>query len=147
MSDRHRLEAVDAALESARRAAREERLPPALRARILAATRPSASAMPLSRPPAPRARLVDFVLRTAAVAAVFVVALLAAPVTIEAAELDAKPLVEWNARVADVVAQSLPTLDVADAPEVPAGWAWPAGAAAAALLAAGVWWARKDGRR
>jgi hypothetical protein len=149
MSDRRPLDAVDAALESARRAAGEARLPPKLRARILAATRSAASATPLARPvaPAPRARLVDLALRAAAVAAVFAAALLVAPVSIEAAEFDAKPLVEWNARFADAVAGSLPVLDVAAATDVPAGLEWPLVATSLALVAVGCRLARRDGRR
>jgi hypothetical protein len=140
MTARRRLHAVDAALESARREARDARLPPTLRARILAATRPVASATP-------RARLVDLALRVAAVAAVFAAALLAAPVSLEAAEFDARPLVEWNARLADAVTRSLPVLDVADATDVPDGVEWSAVAASVALVAAGLRLARRDARR
>jgi hypothetical protein len=146
MSGGRRLEAVDAALESARREARDAALPPPLRARILAATRRGAeSSTPPARPP--RALLVDFALRAAAVAAVFAAALLVAPVSLEAAEFDAKPLVEWNARLADAVTRSLPSLDVDDAADLPAGVEWPVAAASAALVAAGLWFARRRSGR
>jgi len=163
MSDRRRLDAVDDALEAARRGARETTLPPGLRARIVAATRPvvlpatplarpvvlpaTPLARPVAVPPAPRARLVDLALRAAAVAAVFAAALLVAPVSLEAAEFDAKPLVEWNARIADAVASSLPALDVAATTDVPAGFEWPLVAASVALVAVGCRLARRDGRR
>jgi len=143
MSRARRLDAVDAALEAARREAGDAKLPPELRARILAATRSSLS----RQTAAPRARVLDCVLRAAAVAAVVAAGLLAAPVSLEAAEFDARPLVEWNARLADALSKSIPAIDVAAAPQVPDGAEWPAAAAALALVAAGVALARRSGRR
>jgi hypothetical protein len=136
--DPRRLEAVDAALEEARRDAREAAIPPRLRARILAATRRA--------PPAPRARLVDFALRAAAVAAVIVAGLSFMPAPLEAAEFDARPLVEWNARFADAVSNHLPELP-APMPELSADLAWLLAAASAALVFAGLRLARGRVRR
>ncbi len=132
-----RLDDVDAALESARRETADAALPPALRARILAAARPTA-ALP------PRLRLVDVALRAAAVAAVVAAGLTVMPTSLEASDFDAKPLVEWNARIADAVAERLPRLDVA--PEIGTDAAWPFAAAAAALVVGGVLLARRGGR-
>jgi len=138
MSHRRSLDAVDAALEDARRGARSARVPPALRSRILAATAP-----------APRGRLVDFVLRAAAVAAAAAAVLLVAPLPLEAAEFDAAPLVELNARIAETVARNLPALDAGPAsiPAIGAGDAWPLAAAAMLLAIAGVWLVRSERRR
>jgi hypothetical protein len=142
MNERRSLDAVDAALDDERRGAPEMQIPPALRARILAATRPA-------RTPAPRGRMLDFVLRAAAVAAAFAAVLLVAPVTLEAAEFDPAPLVDLNARISDSLARHLPEFDAADASlsSVPADSTWPLALVAAALIPAGLWLARREGRR
>ena len=138
MSHRRSLDAVDAALEDARRGARSARVPPALRSRILAATAP-----------APRGRLVDFVLRAAAVAAAAAAVLLVAPLPLEAAEFDATPLVEWNARIAGSVARSIPAFDASPASvaAIGAGGTALLAAAAIVLAGAGLWLVRAERRR
>jgi len=140
MTRPERFDQVDAALDAERRAASDARLPPALRARILAATR-------RAKNPPPRARLVDLALRAAAVAAGVVAGLTLLPTSLEAAEFDAQPLVEWNARLADAVATRLPMLDAVEIPDVPSGGAWSAAAAAVVLVAAGFALLRREARR
>ncbi len=132
------LDAVDAALGAAQRGAREASLPPALRARILAAAAP-----------APRGRLLDFVLRAAAVAAAVAAVFFVAPVSLEAAEFDTSPLVEWNARITSTVVGTLPSLDVphATAESIGTTPVWPLALAAVALAGAGVWLVRRERRR
>jgi hypothetical protein len=139
MTHRRSLDAVDAALEEARQGARDSTLPRPLRARILAAAAPAP----------PRGRVLDFVLRAAAVAAAAAVVFVVAPVRLDAAEFDPSPLVEWNARLAASVARGLPALDapreaVATIGAVPA---WQLAAAAVALAGAGAWLVRREGRR
>jgi hypothetical protein len=140
MKERHSLDAVDAALEGARRDARAATLPPALRARILAAAAPAR---------APRGRLLDLALRAAAVAAAASAVFFVAPVSLEAAEFDTTPLVEWNARIADTVARSIPALDGAPASVASIGAGEGAFLALAALLLAGAgfWFVRTERAR
>lgn len=140
MSERRSLDAVDAALEDARRDAHASSLPAALRARILADAAPA---------PAPRGRVVDFVLRAAAVAAAAAVVFVVAPVRLEAAEFDTTPLVEWNARVADTVVRTIPAFDAPRASVAAIGSAtlWPFAAAAVLMTCAGLWLVRTERRR
>jgi hypothetical protein len=142
MSRRRSLDDVDVALEAARRDASTTRLPSALRARILAASRAAA--------PAPsRGRLLDFALRGAAVAAAFASVLLVAPLSLEAAEIDVRPLGEWNARLADSVARHLPSLDADDGflPDWSRGADWAVAGAAVALVGSGLFLLRQESRR
>jgi hypothetical protein len=128
---------LDASPDLARRGPRRDAPRPC--ARASAATRPAAAT--------PRGRLVDLVLRAAAVAAAFAAAMFVTPVSIEAAEFDAAPLVEWNARVAESVARHLPALDVPDAALADVDVTWPLAAAAALLVGAGFWFVRGRRRR
>jgi hypothetical protein len=140
MKRQRSLDAVDAALEAARREAGETSLPPALRARILTAAAPAH---------APRGRLLDLVLRAVAVAAAVAAVFLVAPVSLEAAEFDATPLVEWNARIAESVARSVPAFDAPRASDaaIDSGAVLPLAAAAVLLAGAGLWVARAERRR
>jgi hypothetical protein len=140
MKRQRSLDAVDAALEAARREAGETSLPPALRARILTAAAPAH---------APRGRLLDLVLRAAAVAAAVAAVFFVAPVSLEAAEFDATPLVEWNARIAESVARSVPAFDAprASVAAIDSGAVLPLAAAAVLLAGAGLWVARTERRR
>lgn len=136
----HRL--VDDALAAASREARQTRIPPALRARILAAAQPAAA-------PPPRVPLLDLVLRFAAVAAAFAGVLFLMPMKLEASEFDVSPFVEWNDRVNSTVAEHLPSIDLAQAPwsQDAGGAALPITAAVAAALAgAGLWLMRSERR-
>ena len=140
MNERPSLDAVDAALEGARRDARAAPLPPALRTRILAT---AAAAR------APRGRMLDLALRAAAVAAAAGAVFFVAPVSLEAAEFDATPLVEWNARIAESVARSVPAFDAprASVAAIDPGAVLPLAAAAILLAGAGLWVARAERRR
>ena len=137
MTERRSLDAVDAALENARRDAHAASLPPALRARILGAAAPATP---------PRGRLLDLALRAAAVAAAAAAVFFVAPVSLEAAEFDATPLVEWNARIADSVARRIPALDAAPVSSlsIGAGEAALLAAAAVVLAGAGLWLVRAE---
>ena len=133
------LRAVDDALAAARSAAAEAKLPNALRARILAATGRVAQ-------PAPRGRMIDFVLRAAAVAAAILAVMFVMPPPIEAAEFDPAPFLEWNARVGETVAGHLAAIEVTDAglaatdPHV----AWTLGLFALLLVGVGLRFARRE---
>jgi hypothetical protein len=137
VKDRRCLDAVDAALDAARRDAASSKLPAALRARIVAATRP------VERP-APRGRLVDFVLRAAAVAAAIAAVAYVMPVSLEAAEFDASPLAELNARLSTSVTEQLPRIDLGgdDLPDA----ALPLAGAAILLVGAGLVLVRRGSR-
>jgi hypothetical protein len=141
MTERRSLDAVDAALEEARREAHAAALPAALRDRILAAAHAPAHA--------PRGRMIDFVLRAAAVAAAAAAVLLVAPVQLEAAEFDATPLVEWNARIADTVARSIPAIQAPPVfdPAIGSADGWAFAAAGVLLAGAGLWLVRRERRR
>jgi hypothetical protein len=142
VNDRRFEDAVDAALESARRESRESTLPPALRARILAAVRPAAA-------PEPRGRVIDFVLRAAAVAAAFAAVLLVMPMKLEAAEFDAQPLLDLNDHLATLIADRLPPLDLEATriPELAGDMAVPLAGVAVALIGCGLWFLRRERRR
>lgn len=145
MSERRRHGDVDAALDAARRAAASTRLPPALRARILAATRPAEAPAPA---PAPRTRVIDFVLRGAAVAASIAAVVLVAPLRLSAAEFDANPLAALNERLTTSVAERLPRLDLGTSalPGAAEDAALPLAAAAAVLVGAGLVAVRRGAR-
>lgn len=142
MTGRRFDDAVAAALERARREARESELPPALRARILAAARKTPA-------PEPRGRVIDFVLRAAAVAAAFASVLLVLPVKLEAAEFDAGPLVELNDRLATSIAGRIPPLDLESTqiPQFTGDAALPLAGVALALVGCGLWFLRRERRR
>ena len=137
MKDRRSLQAVDAALDAARHDAAVAKLPAALRARIVAA------ALPLERP-APRGRLVDFVLRAAAVAAAIAAVVYVMPESLAAAEFDASPLADLNARISTSVTEHLPQIDLGDA-DVPGG-VLPLAGAAVVLVGAGLLLVRRGSR-
>lgn len=142
MNERRSHRLVDDALATAAQAAREARVPRALAARILAATRPAAA-------PPPHVRLLDVVLRAAAVAAAFAGVLFLMPMKLEASEFDVRPLVDWNDRVSSTLAAHLPSIDLAQAPWSPdaGGAALPITVAVAAALAgAGLWLMRSERR-
>jgi hypothetical protein len=140
VKERRHLDAVDAALDAARREAASAQIPPALRARILAAAR-------LRETEAPRGRLLDFALRAVAVAAGIAAVAVLLPVPLEAAEFDANAFADLNARIAASVSEHLPRLDVGGAalPDA-ADAALPLGVGAAVLVVAGVLLARRGGR-
>jgi hypothetical protein len=137
MKDRRSLDAVDAALDAARREAAAAKLPAELRARILAAARPVAA-------PAPRGRLLDFALRAAAVAAAVAAVVFVLPVSLEAAEFDPAPIAALNSRISTSVTEHLPRIDLGDA-ELPGG-PLPFAGAAALLVGAGLLLGRRGGR-
>jgi hypothetical protein len=139
VKERPYADAVHAALESARRAAGETTLPPALRARILAAARPAPALEP-------RGRLIDFVLRAAAVAAAFAAVLLVMPLELEAAEFGAQPLLDLNDELAASIADRLPPLDLEASriPEFAGDAALPLAGVAVALVACGLVFLRRE---
>lgn len=124
-----RLGRVDGALAAAAAAAASSPLPSALRARIVAAAAPAP----------PRARLLDFVLRAAAVAAVLLAGAWMAPADVLAAESDEGPLriPDWGVG-APFVARLVetPPPPPAEPLEIPGGSAPLAGAAAILLAGA-----------
>jgi hypothetical protein len=101
---------VDRALADDAAAAASSALPPALRARIVAAAFPAAA-------PAPRGRILDFALRFAAVAAVVVAAVWVSPVPVQAAELAPPSLPDLRRVIADGI--DLPSLDWVKVPPLP----------------------------
>ncbi len=139
MNERPFDDAVDAALESARRAAGETTLPPALRARILAAAEPAAA-------PEPRGRLIDFVLRAAAVAATMAAVLLVMPNELAAAEFDPRPLLDFNDHIAASIAHRLPPLDLEASriPQFAGDAALPLAGVAIALVVCGLIFLRRE---
>jgi hypothetical protein len=142
-----RLERTDAALAAAADEAREAALSSALRARIVAAATRS-PAQPVARAAAPRGRILDLFLRSAAVAAILVAAASLTPGTVFAEELDLASLAPPDlgldrAVTAHVERWSAAAGDAAD--EIPGG---PASlAAAAALCLAAGWAAARAGSR